>query len=103
MKIDWRGLLLWLVLIPERALLRTQIAWIGWRLSKQNRYLTSLENEMKPYDEFLAKIRATPQEKLLLILRRRGIFVHPETPKDEIARLLNFQLGFDESKEPEDQ
>ncbi len=54
-------------------------------------------------EEFLAKIRATPQEKLLLILRKRGIFVGPETPKDEIARLLNYQLSFAEARNWKDE
>jgi hypothetical protein len=54
-------------------------------------------------EEFLAKIRATPQEKLLLVLRKRGIFVHPETPKDEIARLLSYQLSFAEARNWKDE
>lgn len=47
-------------------------------------------------EAFNALFDAAPKEQLADLLRKRGIFTHPETPKEDLRRLFAFGFSFDE-------
>jgi hypothetical protein len=47
-------------------------------------------------DEFNALFDAAPREQLADLLRKRGIFTHPEVPKEELRPLFAMGFSFEE-------
>jgi hypothetical protein len=47
-------------------------------------------------DEFAALFDAAPREQLADLLRKRGIFTHPDVPKEELRRLFAMGFSFEE-------
>jgi hypothetical protein len=47
-------------------------------------------------DQFNALFEATPRERLADLLRKRGIFTHPEIPKEDLRPMFAMGFSFEE-------